>query len=141
MIRMADEDVLPGLDRIQRYVGEMTDYMRSQFPMRFYHGEKWSTVYGAASLLRLADMADSALAHMPQRRDRDAEIELRSMYELTVTLAWVLIDPSTRLDFWKGQALIDQLALHNDMAEFGEAILDPNEIEAAKAAAGFPDDL
>lgn len=131
-------DVLPGADRIERYTGELVSYVRSLFPMRFYHGEKWWSLYMAAALLRLADMADSVLAHMQASRDQDAWSALRSMYELVVTVAWVLIEPAKRRDEWEGEALIEQLKLHNDLATFGETLLPAAEVAAAQSATGMP---
>jgi hypothetical protein len=59
-------------DRIEQYVGELVAHVRSHFPMRFYSGEAWWTLYTAAAVLRLADMAEGVLAHMADRRDQDA---------------------------------------------------------------------
>lgn len=123
-------DVLPAEDRIERYAGELVAYVRSLFPMRFYQGEKWWTLYVATALLRLADMADAVLANLSARRDLDAVGAVRSMYELTVTVAWVLADPEHRKELWEGEALIQQLRLHNDLANFGETLLAPAEIQA-----------
>jgi hypothetical protein len=134
---MADK-ALPGEDRIERYTDELVAYVRSMFPMRFYKGEKWWTLYTAAALLRLADMADAVLVHMPARRDQDALAALRSMYELAVTLTWVLIDREKRKELWEGEAQIQQLKLHKDLATFGEALLTPAEITSAESAAGMP---
>jgi Family of unknown function (DUF5677) len=133
---MTDE-VLPSEERIARHTGELVGYVRSLFPMRFYGGEKWWTLHVAAAVLRLADMADAVLAHMPARRDQDASAALRSMYELVVTVSWVLIYPENRKELWEGEALIQQLKLHNDLAAFGEALLTPAEITSAQSATGM----
>lgn len=130
--------VLPGEDRTERYTGELIRYVRSLFPMRFYTGEKWWTVYTAAASLRLADMADSVLAHMAARRDLEAWAALRSMYELAVTVAWVLIDPIARKRLWEGEALVHQLKLHNDLAAFNETLLIPAQVAEAQGAQGMP---
>lgn len=132
------KDVLPGEDRIDRYAGELVAYLRSLFPMRFYQGEKLWTLQVAAALLRLADMADAVLVHMRARRDQDASAALRSMYELVVTLAWLLIDPVKRLKLWEGEALLQQLKLHNDLASFGEHLLTNADVKVAQSAKGMP---
>ncbi len=129
---------LPDEDRIERYVDELVSYVRSHFPMRFYSGEAWWTLYTAAAVLRLADMSQSVLAHMADRRDQDASAALRGMYELTVTVTWILIKPEDRKVQWEGEALIQQLRLHNDLATFGETLLTPSELASATGAAGLP---
>jgi hypothetical protein len=134
---MANE-VLPSADRIERYTAELVNYVRSLFPMRFYGGEKWWTLHTAAAVLRMADMADAVLAHMPARRDQDASAALRAMYELVVTVSWLLIKPEDRKELWEGEALRQQLALHNDLVSFGQTLLTPAEITPAKAATGMP---
>lgn len=131
-------EVLPGEDRIARYTGELVDYVRSLFPMRFYTGEKWWTLHTAAALLRLADMADAVLAHMSARRDLDASAALRSMYELVVTVTWILIEPGKRKELWEGEALLQQLKLHNDLTTFGETLLTPAEVKIAQSATRMP---
>jgi Family of unknown function (DUF5677) len=129
---------LPSEDRITAHLGEMVRYIRSLYPMRFYQGEKWWTLYASAAVLRMADMADAVIAHMPARRDQEATAALRNLYELVVTLVWVLGDPDTRKANWEGEALIQQLRLHNDLANFGETLLDPPEIAAGQSATGLP---
>lgn len=130
--------MLPGDDRIERYNGELVGYVRSLFPMRFYQGEKWSTMYMATALLRVADMAEAVLAHLPARRDLDAAAAVRSLYELAVTVAWVLADPEPRKELWEGEALVQQLKLHNDLAGFGETLLSVGQQQAAANAKGMP---
>jgi hypothetical protein len=132
------EDVLPAEDRIAHCTGELIAYVRSLFPMRFYSGEKWWTLYTSAALLRMADMADSVLAHMPARRELDAWAALRSMYELAVTIAWLLIEPVARKQLWEGEALIQQLKLHHDIATFGESLLTSAQVASAQASQGMP---
>jgi hypothetical protein len=95
-------------------------------------------LYTAAALLRMADMADSVLAHMAARRDLDAWAGLRSRYELAVTVAWLLIDPVARKELWEGEALVQQLKLHNDLAAFNEVLLTPAQVASAQAAQGMP---
>lgn len=129
---------LPDEDRIEHYVGELVAYVRSHFPMRFYSGEAWWTLYTAAAVLRLADMSESVLAHMADRRDQDASAALRGMYELAVTVTWILIDPEDRKAQWEGEALIQQLRLHNDLATFGENLLTPSEVTSAEGRTGLP---
>lgn len=132
------DGVLPAADRIERFTGELVAYVRSLYPMRFYGGEAWANLYTSAALLRLADMAEAVLVHMPQRRDLDAAASLRSMYELVVTVCWVFAAPEERKELWEGEALIQQLKLHNDLAAFGERLLDEREIQAGSSARGMP---
>src|SRR4051794_3734064 len=129
---------LPSEARITEHLGEMVRYIHSRYPMRFYQGEKWWTVHASAAALRMADMADATLAHITDHRDQEAAAALRNLYEMVVTLVWVLIDPIERRHHWEGEALIQQLKLHNDLATFGETLLDPSEIAAGRSATGMP---
>lgn len=129
---------LPAADRIDHFAGKLIAYVRSLYPMRFYSGESWADLYASAALLRLADMADAVLAHMPARRDLDAVAALRSMYELVVTVCWVLAAPQERKELWEGEALAQELKLHNDLARFGETLLDAEQLEDGKNARGMP---
>lgn len=135
--RRVTSNVLPAEDRIERYTRDLVAYVRSLFPMRFYAGEKWWTVYTAAALLRLTDMADAVLVHLPQCRDLDAAAALRSMYELAVTVAWVLIDPERRTELWQGEARAQELKLHNDLATFGERCSAPQRWQLPRRRSGF----
>ncbi len=132
------ESVLPSEDRILRYTGELVAYVGELFPMRFYSGEKWWRAHLAAALLRLSEIAESILRCLPDRRDLDAAAALRSMYELAVTVAWILIDPRQRNFLWGGEELGQQLRLHNDLTTFGEALLSSDEVTLARSARGMP---
>jgi hypothetical protein len=116
----------------------MVDYIRSLYPMRFYQGEKWWVLHASAATLRMADMADATVAHMGARRDEDAAAALRNLYELVVTLVWLLIEPVERKERWEGEALKQQLKLHNDLAAFGETLLDARQVAAGESATGMP---
>jgi hypothetical protein len=50
----------------------------------------------------------------------------------------MLTDPKANQSLWEGETLIQQLRLHNDLATFGEELLNQREIDAAKAARGMP---
>ena len=132
------DGVLPAPDRIKHFTGELIAYVRSLYPVRFYAGEAWANLYTAAALLRLTDMAEAVLVHMPDRRDLDAAAALRSMYELVVTVCWVLAAPEQRKPLWEGEALIQQLKLHDDLATFGETLLSDQEVEKSRNARGMP---
>jgi hypothetical protein len=92
------------LIRINR---EFVAFVRTGYPRRF-----WGTPIGprdaiiAAALLRLADTLESLMLLLPRRKDLDAAVLLRSMFEQMIRLCWVLISPLERIDRWEGYTAI-----------------------------------
>ncbi len=131
-------NIYPSPDELQAAAAELIGVVRQQLPMRFYGGEKWWTVYLAASLVRMADTVESIMCLMPTRKDTDASTLLRSLYEQVVTLVWVAANPKDHFNLWVGNAEAEMLKLHNDAATFGETILTPTEAAKAKSAPKLP---
>jgi hypothetical protein len=129
--------LFPGPAQLRRINREFVGYVRSSFPRRYYRDTEWSLI-GAAALLRMCDTVASMMALMTRHKDGDARTLARSLYEQAVVFAWVAIDPQTRLDRWRGQALKDELARHNEAVPYGQQILSASEIARAKAAAELP---
>jgi hypothetical protein len=113
-------------------------YVRANFPMRFYSGEPWWTLYAAAALLRMCDTVDGMMLLMARRKDGDALILLRSLYEQVVLFAWVAIDPDDRHRQWEGESNKEMLKLHNEALKYGETLLSAAEIAVCEAATGTP---
>jgi uncharacterized protein DUF5677 len=132
------DSIYPSEDELQAAAAELIAVVRQQLPMRFYGGEPWWTVYVAASLVRIADTVESIMMLLPTRRDADASTLLRALYEQAITLVWVAADPDTNFPLWLGDAESQMLKLHNDAATFGEVILTPAEVAAARQAPKLP---
>jgi hypothetical protein len=98
---------------LRRVNREFVKYVRSNLPTRFYGGEKWWTVHVAAALFRMCSGVDAVMALMARRRDDDALVLLRSLYEQAVVVAWVAIDPEARHERWAGSSNIELRKMHN----------------------------
>jgi hypothetical protein len=117
---------------------EFVQYVRANYPMRFYRSEPLWRPYSAAALLRLCDTVESMMTLMTRGKDEDAEVLLRSLYEQAVVLAWVAIDPPKRHARWKGDGDRQLLKLHNEAARYGEGFLSPAEVAECEKAARSP---
>jgi hypothetical protein len=130
--------LFPGPAQLRRINREFVGYLRSSFPRRYYRQDSYWSLFGAAALLRMSDTVMSIMALMTRHEDGDARTLARSLYEQAVVFAWVAIDPATRLDRWRNQALKDDLARHNEAVPYGQQLLSAAEIGRAKAAVGLP---
>lgn len=128
----------PSPARMRRANRELIQLVRSDFPQRFYAGERWAKLYASAALLRMCDSVETLMLLLPDRRDPDAQIVLRSLYEQVVTFAWVMIDPTERHRRWEGESMKELLRLHNDARRFGERVLSDREVEMSERATGLP---
>jgi hypothetical protein len=128
----------PGPSQLRRINREFVGYLRSSVPRRYYRQDPDWSLFGAAALLRMCDTVASMMALMAPHKDGDARTLARSLYEQAVVFSWVAIDPKTRLDRWRDQALKDDLARHNEAIPYGQQLLSAAEIARAKAAAGLP---
>jgi hypothetical protein len=124
--------------QLRRVNREFVQYVRRNFPMRFYQREgKWP-VCATAALLRTCDTVDSIMALMGKRKLGDARALLRSLYEQVVVFSWVAVDPDTRLERWEGESMKEQLKLHNETLRYGQTILTPKQVTDSAAALGVP---
>jgi Family of unknown function (DUF5677) len=131
-------NLYPSPRRMRRANRELVALVRSNYPMRFYAGERWWKLYAAAALLRMCDTVESIMGLLPERRDLDAQTLLRSLYEQVVTFAWVMIEPTEHHRRWEGEAKMQLLVLHNDALRFGERVLSDREVAASEKAEGLP---
>jgi Family of unknown function (DUF5677) len=138
MAFVADEPLYLTPTKLRRVNREFVRYVRGHFPMRFYSGEPWWTVSAAAALLRMCDTVEGMMLLMARRKDGDALILLRSLYEQVVLFAWVAIDPDDRHTRWEGESNKQMLKLHNEVLPYGETILSPAEVAICEAATGTP---
>jgi hypothetical protein len=109
-------------------------YVRAQYPRRFWNQQvsnRDSIV--AAALLRMADQLETLMVLLPARRDLDAAVLVRSMYELMVRLCWVLIDPDERIEMWQTYTMVERLKQHRQLAAYGaELFRTEKELEEAE---------
>jgi hypothetical protein len=128
----------PGPVQLRRINREFVGYLRASFPRRYYRQDPDWSLFGAAALLRMCDTVASMMALMTAHKDGDARTLARSIYEQAVVFSWVAVDPKTRLNRWRYQALKDDLARHNEAIPYGQQLLSSAEIARAKAAVGLP---
>src|ERR1700710_1222542 len=124
--------------QLRRVNREFVQYVRRNFPMRFYSGESWWSLFAAAALLRMCDSLDAIMALLVGRTAGDAQTLLRSLYEQCVVFAWVAADPDVRHPRWEGEHNKQLLTRHNELLPYGETLLSPSEVERCKAAVGTP---
>lgn len=133
---MTEGTQLPSIDSIQKHGGELVAYVRSNFPMRFYPGEKWWSTFAAASVLRMTDTVDHITSELGTMSNGDSLTLLRAVYEQGVTLCWIAIDPESHHGRWRANALASDSKLRADVERFG-ATLDPIP-EPDQSAVGLP---
>jgi len=126
----------PAPRQLRRINREFVAYVREGYPRRFWaRGVGPRDAIIAAAILRMADTLDSLMLLLPARKDLDAAILLRSMFEQMVRLCWVLIDPFERLDKWQGYTAIEYLKQHRQLERYGIPIFETKaDLEAAEAA-------
>lgn len=96
-------------------------------------------IFSAAScMLSLRYLAESP----PPRRDQDAFVLLRRIYEHVVDFAWIAINPAEHAPRWVGDDLFYRLKLDDDFVKLGRGTLSPEkraEYQAfVDAHAGLP---
>lgn len=113
----------PKPDQLRRINREFIAFVRAGYPRRFWDpevGRRDAII--AAALLRMTDTLESLMLLMAARKDLDAAILLRSMFEQMVRLCWVLIDPAERMNNWHGYTSIERLKQHRQLAQWGIAL-------------------
>ena len=70
-------------------------------------------------LARVGGTVDSIMALVDQRRATDAAVLLRTMFECTVTLAWIGIDPSEHAQRWLRWDRMQRIKADNDLQQQG----------------------
>jgi hypothetical protein len=130
-------DPFPSNDEMQAANAGLVALVRRRFPMGFYSRDTNWSQWSAAALVRMADTVEAAMRLMQSGNDVDGRTLVRSLYEQVVTLAWVAIDPGPHYSRWLGQALWNDLQLHNDAEEFGVAVMSPGEVAHARRLLGL----
>jgi hypothetical protein len=124
--------------KLRRVNREFLRYVRANFPMRFYRGEDEWALFATAAVLRACDTVESMMLLLSRRKDQDALILLRSLYEQAVLGAWIAIDPDDRHERWWGESQRQLLILHNEAMRYAGPILSADEVETLKGALGMP---
>ena len=82
----------------------------------------------------MAGMLDSITALLGTRRQSDALILIRVLYEHVVVFCWMLIDPEERVIEWASNATRRRRTLHFDAADFGIEVMAEEELAEAEGA-------
>jgi hypothetical protein len=125
----------PKLRRVNR---EFIAFVRASYPRRFYKQEPWWAMYDAAALLRMSDTVEGMMLLMARRKDGEALVLLRSLYEQAVVFMWAAIDPEERHRRWGEESNVMLLRAHNELLPYGHTLLTPAEVKACEAAKGTP---
>jgi hypothetical protein len=136
--RQPDESVLPSAERMIAGNAELVALVDRYLPQRVYRTEPRFRVLAAASLVRMAEAVETIMALLRDRRDIDALVLVRSLYEQAVTFMWVGIDPYEHADLWVQDAERAQLKIHNEAKDYGFGFLTPREVASAERAKGMP---
>ena len=95
--------------------------------------ERWQRFVGPALLLKAVTSIESMVLLMPERRTVDSFILLRALYESVVTLAWIAINPTYRLNRLYTEFHTWHLREHEDWAKAGRPILTLDEAAESRA--------
>lgn len=117
---------------------ELIELVTAHLPQRFYPSEHPWRMFGAAVIVRMADTMESMMALMAAGLPIDGLILLRTMYEQVIRYLWVSIDPDTHMEAWGSNARWHLRKLHNDALKFGQAVMDDDELAAAKGSKELP---
>jgi hypothetical protein len=120
-------------EMVEAALAELVDLVRARLPERFHRGEGHWRPLATALIARIAGIGESIDALVPTRRQADAQILLRALYEHVLTYCWIAIDPRDRVYEWRDHAVVQRRRLHNDASRLGIQILsDEQYAEAAE---------
>jgi hypothetical protein len=127
------ESVTPEL--IRTATDEMLTLVNERLPQRFYSSEPAWRAGLTALVARMAGIIESMRELVDSRRQADALVLLRSLYEHLVTFLWLAIDPEPRVREWYDHTIRHRGKLHNDALAFGvNDILTEDEVREARDA-------
>jgi len=101
------------------------------FPMRVEPGdiEDWRVV-GPALIAKAADHLRSITLLLPGRREADANILVRALYETVVLFAWIAIEPQRRVGNWHKRTCLQAKKAYADWEKSGIEIATHEELAA-----------
>lgn len=108
--------------------------VEARLPERFWPSEDTWRIAATAMVARMAGMLDSITALLGTRRQSDALILIRVLYEHVVVFCWMLIDPEERVIEWASNATRRRRTLHFDAADFGIEVMAEEELAEAEGA-------
>jgi hypothetical protein len=129
-----DPDAMTG-ELVRTAADELLALVDRRLPERFWPSEPiWRSVL-TAYVARIAEMVDTLALLAEPRRQPDALIVLRAIYEHVVTFLWLAIDPRPRVLEWHGHTMVHRRVVHNDARDFGaDNVLSAEELAQAERA-------
>lgn len=130
----------PTPTQLRRINREFVAAVRSWFPRKFYGrrgGQRDAFIAGG--LLRMCDTLDALMVLMTQTStDESARVVLRSLFEQSIRLSWVLIDPAANYPQWLSQAHVELRTIHNELAPYRQTYLTPAQLATVQGATEMP---
>jgi hypothetical protein len=96
----------------------------------------WSGALGPAMLLKAAGTLHSMMLLMSGRGTVDALALLRTLYENVVILAWIAIDPDTRMNLWVATSAYWEIEEHRDWEKVGGRLRTEDELRDLEEQSG-----
>lgn len=91
--------------------------------------EDWGVV-GPALIAKAADHLRSITLLLPCRRETDANILVRALYETVVLFAWIAIEPPRHIGNWHKRTCLQARKAYADWEQAGIEIATPEELAA-----------
>jgi hypothetical protein len=129
-------------DQVRQALSDLLAIGDEHLPEAFWPAQQrdFARVLMTAMLARIMGLVESISRLTEPRKQSDALILLRSLYEHVVMFVWVAADPTVRAEELSQHSLRHRKTLHHDAAPFGvEDLLGPAELEAARTAAKLKD--
>jgi Family of unknown function (DUF5677) len=124
--------------QLRRINREFVAAVRAWFPRKFYGRSGKRDAFIAPGLLRMCDTLDALMVVMTQTStDENARVLLRSLFEQSIRLSWLLIDPGSNYPRWLSQAHVELRTIHNELAQYGETYLTSAPLAKAQGAYRF----
>lgn len=121
--------------QLRRTNREFVAAVRAWFPRKFYGRSGQRDAFIAAGLLRMCDTLDALMVVMTQTStDESARVLLRSLFEQSIRLSWVLIDPGSNYSRWLSQAQVELRTIHNELAHYRQTYLTPVQLAKVQGA-------
>jgi hypothetical protein len=109
----------PTRESVREAAEALTALVEKRLPENFYvRGEPMWRLGATALIARMVGIVDSVMRLMAAERPSDTALLIRALYEYAVTLCWLLIDPTKRLQQWADHAVRERAKLHRDASRF-----------------------
>jgi hypothetical protein len=125
----------PSPAQLRRINREFVAAVRSWFPRKFYGRSGQRDAFIAGGLLRMCDTLNALMVVMTQTStDESARVLLRSLFEQSIRLSWVLIDPASNYPRWLSQAHVELRTIHNELAQYRQTYLTSAQLAKVQGA-------